>query len=225
MRKITLILVFVLCFIASSTSAFASNVSTMINVRDVVPSEYFEKYKGVFKTPEEVYAAFNQENRPISPSTQSNTNGGIKVNSVDELAALIAFLKDSTSTKQEPTVLEDSNSNITEFTTTANENVTRTNEVTIYDNYIYWIKGYVTIDYVKSTGKITKTTARSALLGVTFGHTWKPDSPRITVISDIKRQVIFSGVLETNVWFDGVGTIISENVNYTYGVTSISTIE
>lgn len=72
---------------------------------------------------------------------------------------------------------------------------TETFERTIYDDKLWWIKGYTTIDYVRGTGKITKTTARSALLGLTAGLTWDPAEPRITVLSDFKRQVIFAGTL------------------------------
>lgn len=102
---------------------------------------------------------------------------------------------------------------------------TYTQEETIYDNNIYWIKGYVTIDYDRYSGKIGQTTARSALLGVTYGHTWKPEPPRITVIDNIRRQVIFTGVITTNIFVGGVGEILADNVDHTVYVQSIATFE
>lgn len=58
-----------------------------------------------------------------------------------------------------------------------------------------------------------------------MGHTWKPEEPRITAVSDIKRSVLFAGVITTNVFVGGIGEVISDPVSYTLGVTSIATIE
>lgn len=102
---------------------------------------------------------------------------------------------------------------------------TSTSEETVYDNSLYWVKGYVTIDYNQHSGRITNTTARSALLGLTYGHTWRPETPRVTVIDSIRRQVIFTGVITTNITVNGIGEVLAENVSHTMHVQSIPTLE
>lgn len=96
------------------------------------------------------------------------------------------------------------------FASPVEQTKTKTFEQVIHDFKVYWIKGYVTVDYYPSTGHITQTTARSALLGFTSGTIWNPDEPRITASAPYKRKVTFTGVLSTPVW--------SENIEGTMGV-------
>lgn len=216
-----------------STSVFAENNSTpaMKNSAESLPSSYLLKYKGKFRSFDQVYAAFGQEVRPMTNAEKAKGEYAYSVQTPDELAALLSHMKDQKelAESQVQTVYMDKESrSLNTLTKSLNsrENIkTETFEENIYDNYLYWIKGYVTIDYVPRSGKITKTTARSALLGVTYGHIWKPETPRISVLSDIKRQVIFEGVVTTNIVAGGIGEVISTDVSHTMIVQSVPTIE
>ncbi|EJW13769.1 small-conductance mechanosensitive channel [Paenibacillus alvei] len=225
-KIMSLLLATSLCFTLSA-SVFAESAPTpstqaKYSLENVVPSTYFMKYKGQFQTFDQVYATFGKKVRPATTEEKTKGEVAYSVKNPDELAALLAFLNDQKQLLQnslsEPQIVSVGN-------TLAAEVQTDTYEQTIYDNSLYWIKGYVTIDYVPRTGKITKTTARSALLGLTYGHTWKPDSPRITVVSDQKRKVVFTGTITSSVNVGGEIEVWNDNVNATMLVQSIPLIE
>lgn len=223
-KGMAVLLAIVLCF-SLSASAFAEHAPIPVvrnSLQSVVPSTYLMQYKGKFQTFDQVYAAFEQKVRPMTNEEKTKGEYAFSAQTPDELAALLAFLKDQRQSVLNRKVEIQNGA----MSTLANwELITETFEETIYDNSIYWIKGYVTIDYVPRVGEITKTTARSALLGVTFGHTWKPDTPRITVLSKVKRKVIFAGTLTTNIFVGGVGEVITDNIEGTMLVQSIPLIE
>ncbi|GAC44421.1 small-conductance mechanosensitive channel [Paenibacillus popilliae ATCC 14706] len=208
--------------------------NTKYSLESVVPSTYLTRYKGKFQTFDQVYAVFGKKVRPMTSEEKANEYV-YYVQTPDELAALLAFLNDQKQSAQNRTVeihhggihtlaaqAAGQSSRISKRST---DLATETFEKTIYDNKIFWIKGYVTIDYVPRVGTITKTTARSALLGVTVGHTWKPVPPRITVLSKVKRKVIFAGELTTEIFVRGVGKVMTENIEGTMLVQSIPLIE
>lgn len=233
MRKkfLSLLVVASLSF-SLSASVFAAESTpepvAQYSLESVVPSDYFKEYEGKYQTFDQVYDAFQQDVRPMTDAEQSQGEYAFSVQTPDELAALLAYMKDQRqlAESQVQTVYVDNEKTALSATAAAATDIdTVTIENTIYDNYVYWIKGYVALDYVPSSGKITKTTAWSSLLGVTMGHTWKPVEPRITVVSDIKRNVLFAGVITTNIWVGGVGEVLQDPVNYTMGVQSIPTIE
>jgi len=234
-----------LCMV-SSTAVFANPVSPVqheenqnnirlsesnnkiVSISDIIPREFLDKYRGKYNSYDEVYKAFGMQYRTMSEAEeeQAQANGGLEATNADELAAYLAYYEDLKEQNSEvitgnPTNTDNPKANSVESSAIK----TRTDSRVIYDNMgVYWIKAFITIDYNTPGGHITKTTARSALEGLVYGHTWRPEKPRITVLSDIKRQVIFAGEVDTNLFIGGVGTVLTDSISYTWGIQSIDTI-
>ncbi|UHA72210.1 hypothetical protein [Paenibacillus sp. 481] len=174
-----------------------------VDVRSIVPTKYFTANQGEYNSYDEVYKAFGKTKKLSNVSNHE----GIVVNTVDEFAALLAYLKDQ-STGTVTTVTNVTN----ESKVSPQQTFTRTVDAVIFDMKLYWIRGYATVDY-DSKGVISNISASSSLLGVTFARTWKPDTPHISYVAENERKITYTGTLDHNVFVGGVGTIVSERVS------------
>ncbi|MMZ53659.1 hypothetical protein D1872_154580 [compost metagenome] len=218
---------------ASSTSNTENNI---VDVHNVVPQEYFDKYKGVYKSKEEVLNAFGLE----SQSKQSLSVQGIdtadkppalNADTVDEMAAIAAYIygpptnessKDSTIINPSDIKEVGEKADFQEQSITPQAIATKNFEVMLYEfgGGIYTVKGYVDLKYESSTGFITQTTATSSLVGAAAFATWSPESPIIESSSKYKRTITWNGTLTTRVagdeyWSKRIsktGTFYSGNV-------------
>ncbi|QDY81942.1 hypothetical protein FQU75_00215 [Paenibacillus polymyxa] len=236
-----LILVLNMSFFASAS--FASSASktenNIVDVHDVVPQEYFDKYKGVYKSKEEVLNAFGLESKSKQSLTTQEINNAddapaLKADTVDEMAAIAAYIygpptneSSIDSTIINPSDIKEVGEEVGEKAGTQEQSVTpqattatKNFEVNLYEFDIYTVKGYVTLRYDSSTGYITSTTATSSLIGASALASWSPDSPIIDSSYKYKRTITWNGTLTTrfagnDYWSKRVsktGTFYSGNV-------------
>jgi hypothetical protein len=231
-----LVLVLNLSFLSSVS--FASGApkteNNIVDVHDVVPQEYFDKYKGVYKSKEEVLNAFGLESQSKQSLSAQEINTAdkapaLKADTVDEMAALAAYIYGPpTKSSIDSTNIDPSNiKEVGEKTDIQEQSVTpqaitatKNFEVNLYEFEIYTVKGYVTLRYDSSTGYITSTTATSSLIGASALASWSPDSPIIDASYKYKRIITWNGTLTTRLagndyWSKRIsktGTFYSTNV-------------
>jgi hypothetical protein len=190
-----------------SSISFASSTESeadTIDVHDIVPQEYFDKYAGVYSTKKEVLDAFDLELTSQGNTDETEELPEVEVDTVDEFAAFVAFVygpsvEESSTNDINPNDIvevEEANQAQDQMTTQASER--KNFEVNLYEfGGIYTVKGYVTLIYNMPGGHITKTSASSALVGATQFASWTPDPPLIVATASYKREITFSGTLTT----------------------------
>lgn len=223
--KISLILSLLLILNLSllSSISFASNTEPevdTVDVHDIVPQEYFEKYAGIYNNKKEILDAFDLESSSQGITSEAGELPGINIDTVDEFAAFVAFVygspaDSSTIDLSEMEEVQPQN----QITAQASER--RDFEVNLVEfGGIYTVKGYVTLIYNMPGGHITQTSASSGLVGATHFAIWNPDAPIINATASYKREITFSGILTTriagqefiNKRYSKTGTFYSINV-------------
>ncbi|ALP36509.1 hypothetical protein ASL14_10400 [Paenibacillus sp. IHB B 3084] len=244
--KVSLFLGLVLALNLSllSSVSFASSAPASkteknnVDVHDVVPQEYFDKYKGIYKSKEEVLNAFgleSQSKQSLSAqgvdTAETDKTPALKANTVDEMAAIAAYIygpptnessKDSTIINPNDITEVGEKTDIQGQSITPQATATKKFEVILYElaGGVYTVKGYVDLKYDSSTGFITQTTATSSLIGATAFAIWSPDSPIIDSSAKYKRTITWNGTLTTRLageeyWnkrISKTGTFYSGNV-------------
>lgn len=203
--------------VSEISSAQVVDDSQFLTVADIVESEYLTKYTNKFKTYEEVRksAGFTLDGT-IDAETINNSTGeghkGIKVNNVDEYAALLFYLKDQdgqTQTVKLNGPVKPKPGVVTPF-------ATKTFEKVVASALTQTVMGYVTVTY--DNGKISKAVTSSELIGFHPMNTWKHNSDRSYVDLNSKKTggtAYIEGTLSLVVLIEGVGTI-STKTHSTY---------
>ncbi|MEE4578837.1 hypothetical protein [Paenibacillus polymyxa] len=232
-------LVLVLNLALLSSVSFASSTSktddNIVDVHDIVPKEYFDKYKGMYKSKEEVLNAFGLESKSKQSLSAQEINmtdktPALKADTVDEMAATAAYIYgpptnessiDST-TINPSDIKEVSDDTDLGKSITPQATGTKNFEINIYElgGGIYTVKGFVYMTYDTSTHFITSTTATSTLIGASAFATWSPESPIIDSSYKYKRTITWNGTLTTRFMGDDyfskriskTGTFYSGNV-------------
>lgn len=191
--------------------------SNVIDVYDIVPKEYFSENAGKFDSLQELKEATGFSSKPAS-SDESSTF--IKVDSIDEYAAVLSYFNDkaqsvtedsATSTIQTTSVVQpmrsiSAQSNYDYYTTTHSK--------TWNDNGLSWMKAFVTAQYYYSTNKIMGTpTTSSGLYGFHPGNSWTHSVGGSSARVNTARtggDATITGDLTLFIIIDGIGDILTK---------------
>lgn len=206
--------VFALSAGAESAPNAAISVSSQVSVHDVVPSEYFAKYAGKYKSYEEAANAAGFAVSQVSQTRQgvlSDTVANyVKINTVDEYAALLNYYNEFSSAKNTATTSISS-----EFATMADGDYTIKHEKTWNDNKISWMKAYVIATYNKDKKIIGTPTTDSGLYGFHPGNSWEHKNARSSVNVNSQRtggSATIVGELSLYIIIDGIGRVATKEL-------------
>lgn len=176
---------------------------------EVTPEESYFSTEG--KTYEELYKEFDL--KPIDLDTLPEGTGVIKVDSEEELEALLNYLNSDSSIE----VVDDSNKKMSLLSEgiVKKETTKKAGLATIH------LEGKAYINSSGSFRYITKAVARTWADGVTFSLDWKEIYADADISSD-KTSVNYDakGNLKYVLFIEGVGTYYDRNVdlNFTYSL-------
>jgi len=193
-----------------------------IDVKNIVPEEYILKYQNKFSSLEEVRKAAGYDNQNAT-TTQLPTESDeyIKVDSVDEYAALLFYYNDlfeaATSSESVATANAQRNSNLIQPASTY-DTYYITHESTFNDTYIAWNKAYVIAEYKFSDDKIVGTpVADSQYFGFTPGTSWTHNDKKSIVNVNSARtggSAKIVGTLSLYVIIESIGQITSRELSH-----------
>ncbi|EJW13987.1 hypothetical protein OB446_027300 [Paenibacillus alvei] len=183
-----------------------------VTVRDIVPTEYFAKYAGKFSTYAEVEQAtgFTRGGEPQLLS-DVGTNS-IKINSVDEYAALLNYFSEFSTHNTSMQV-----QNTTTIEILADGEYTKTDESKFYDWGVWWMKAFVIAKYDKNDKVIGTPTTDSGLYGFHPMNTYKHSSNKSTVQINSKKtggSAQIKGDLTVRIEVGGVGDILTKEIEH-----------
>ncbi|MDQ0495881.1 hypothetical protein QOZ95_004064 [Paenibacillus brasilensis] len=173
-----------------------------------------------YKTADEVFAAHGGTTKRVDLSSLPKNTAVIKVNTVDELDALLSGVSGSLSGEGENVVISpnqsqsnDSN-NVSKVSPTA---YTSSKSSNLYDAKTWWVRLYS--NYTVTNAGIIDVQAYTALSGLTLGVTWNQTSATSTKISSKQWLTKGSGTYNLVIFIEGIGTVYSENVSGSHYVT------
>lgn len=181
-------------------------------VRDIVPTEYFAKYAGEFSTYAEVEQATGFT-RGGEPQLLSDVGANsIKINSVDEYAALLNYFSEFSTHNASMQV-----QNTTTIETLANGEYTKTDESKFYDYGVWWMKAFVIAKYDKNDKVIGTPTTDSGLYGFHPMNSYKHSSNKSTVQINSKKtggSAQIKGDLTLRIEVGGIGDIVTKEIEH-----------
>lgn len=198
-----------LCFFGPG---IRDNKNNVVDVKDLLPQSVIDNYKGSFNSIDELLASADITIRTIDPEDYPDGFEGIKVNNVDELAALVLSSKNQISEQLGTANPYDTQADFS----IAGSNVV-THDYTIGDFYTYWVKLYATITY--DVGKypqdreITSLSANTQLHGFTLGVSWQQGNVTSIKTSATTYKSTANGTLSLNIIIEGIGKVIDVPVS------------
>lgn len=203
--------------VVESKSSNVSDKSSFLTVKDIVDQDYIEKYAGKFDSYEEVRNSAGFSSEGTVDLNSSEAQQAIKVNNVDEYAALLFYINDQA--LQSQTVDVKDVSSATNQSITVNSTSTRVFETIIAEALTQTVRGYVTATV--SGGKITNAVTSSELTGFHPMNTWTHSNERSYVNLNSDKtggSAHIEGTLKLVVLIEGIGTIStkqhSKNFNF-----------
>ncbi|WP_223070441.1 hypothetical protein [Paenibacillus caui] len=197
-------------FAAEKTESVVSN-QTVVSVHDFVPESYFATYSGKFNSVEELKKAAGY-NATASKSTYDQTPGkSIKVDSIDEYAALLFYYNDlAASNANNPVEVK------TYKVSAAANDYYREYSQKWNDNGLSWMYSYVVAHIVNDKIEGTPTTD-SALLGFHPGNSWEHKQGLSYATVDSSKTGGYAhivGNLTLSIIWEGVGDIVTKQLTH-----------
>ncbi|MCM3337618.1 hypothetical protein M3650_02905 [Paenibacillus sp. MER TA 81-3] len=209
--------VYALSASAEAAPAKVVTAAQSLSVHDIVPNEYFSKYAGKFNSYEEVAQANGFSTANPAQGTQglrnaSSANGYVKVNSVDEYAALLNYYNDLTSSIQN--AVEHQSSSVKALADY--ETRTVTHEKTWNDTGVTWMKAYVICEVNNKTDKIVGTPRTdSAYFGFHPGTSWEHSKERSSVHVNTEKTGGYANIVGTMSFYiiiEGIGKVTEKEL-------------
>lgn len=208
---------------ANNANETGINVKTL-DVHDIVPKEYFKKYSNKFTSKEEVLEAsgfsdntVNTSNTLTKGSSSQTPIEYIKVDSIDEYAALLFYYNELTDSVNEENI--QTNNVIQKNDNTINSTYDHyyyTHEVTYNDIGISWMKAFVITKRDSNTRKIIgDPVTDSGLYGFNPGNSYEHNSTRSTVTVNTERtggKATIVGTLTLFIIIEGIGDVSSKDI-------------
>ncbi|MWV43861.1 hypothetical protein GRF59_09460 [Paenibacillus sp. HJL G12] len=200
---------------AESTDAISSvATSETVSVADIVPKEYLDKFAGKYSTVEKLLndTGFKSSATSKKLTSTAEQSGYIKVNNIDEYAALLNYFNDLGNNNN--LVLSNQNNIISPMATTP---YWYTAEKTLYSDGLMWIKGYVTSHYTAADVIDNTPAVESSIHGYHIGISWTHSLTRTTVTLYANKKGGYTNIvgnLAMNIIWEGIGTIVDKDQEY-----------
>ncbi|BCG56800.1 hypothetical protein [Paenibacillus sp. URB8-2] len=203
---------------ADKTQSSVSTNKTVVPVHDIVPKSYFKTYAGKFDSVDELKKAAgydtNTSKASANLSTNVEPNKSIKVDSLDEYAALLYYYNDLATNAQNNPVEVETN---TVSTLASSNDYWTTYSKKWNDNGLSWMYSYVTVHFVDGKINSDPATTDSALLGFHPGNSWEHKAGASYATINSNRTGGYAhivGILTLSIIWEGVGDITSKQLEH-----------
>ncbi|MBH5317137.1 hypothetical protein I6N90_04850 [Paenibacillus sp. GSMTC-2017] len=213
MKKSTLIFLTLILVLLVPSAVYGEKAnnepnSVKVSVSQIVPQSEINKYKGKFKSYDEVYAAYGL----TKESHKKPQKEAIIINNVDELAALIGYTKQQHSKSF-------THQNLSSPKSIKLPDLLSYEQV-ISDSKVWWIKGYADVSVDNQKNSVTAVTASTQIHGFHLGITYTPSQSTANISSDKRGfTAIFRGAYSYNIIIADTSSFISVPVSGTMNKT------